>query len=249
MTNNNLFDHVDTTPSEEDVQSYHDLLVGEGKKFRDDEALAKGKIESDRFIQQLQREQAQLRADLDSRLNMEELVQKLGNRTSTVSSTNDIMERQPDPTPVVTPTPVVDPDAIVNIVKNTMTQENTKLQQERNLNAVATQLKKVWGDDWVSKLRKVGASLDLTEAQMDIMAKTSPKVLLQAVMPSQNKVDTNMVTPPRSQILGIPQQAPESGWSKYEKLRKENPSAYYSPKVQLQLERDVRAGKVILPSE
>lgn len=242
-----IFDHVDTTPSEEDIQSYRDLLVGEGKKFKDDEALARGKIESDRFIQQLQREQAQLRADLDSRLNMEDLVKKLGNKTSTVVPTNDNTENQSDPTPTVMPTNVVDPNEIVNLVKNTMTQEQTKLAQEKNLTAVATQLKKVWGDDWVTKLRSAGRSLDLTEAQMDVMAKTSPKALLQAVLPTQSKVDN--VSPPRSTILGIPQQSQESGWSKYEKMRRENPRMYYSPQMQLQLERDVRSGKVVLPSE
>jgi len=40
-------------------------LVGEGRKFNDVEALAKGKLEADRFIEQMKQENASLKADLE----------------------------------------------------------------------------------------------------------------------------------------------------------------------------------------
>lgn len=246
MTDNTIFDQE--VPSIADTpDSYHDRLVGEGKKFKDVEALARGKWEADQTVAARERELREIRDELNKRLNMEELVNKIGKNAPSTPVHNAGLESHEVPTPTVMPTNVVDPNEIVNLVKNTMTQEQTKLQQEKNLNAVASQLQKVWGDDWVTKLRNAGRSLDLTETQMDVMAKTSPKALLQAVMPTQTKVDN--VSPPRSTILGIPQQSQESGWSKYEKMRRENPRMYYSPQIQLQLERDVRAGKVQLPSE
>lgn len=247
MTDNTIFDQE--VPSIADTpDSYHDRLVGEGKKFKDNEALARGKWEADQTVAARERELREIREELNKRLNMEELVNKIGKSASSTSMpTSVVPESHEAPTPTVMPTNVVDPNEIVNLVKNTMTQEQTKLQQEKNLNAVAVQLKKVWGDDWVAKLRNAGSSLDLTEAQMDLMAKTSPKALLQAVLPTQSKVEN--VSPPRSSIMGIPQQPQESGWAKYEQMRRNDPRRYYSPQVQLQLERDVRAGKVQLPSE
>lgn len=246
MTDNTIFDQEVSSP-EDTPETYFDRLVGEGKKFKDNESLARGKWEADQTVAARERELQELRTELNKRLNVEELVNKLGKSASSTPVTPTVPESHETPTPTVMPTTVVDPNEIVNLVKNTMTQEQTKLQQEKNLNAVASQLKKVWGDDWVTKLRNVGRSLDLTEAQMDVMAKTSPKALLQAVMPVQNKVDN--VSPPRSSIMGIPQQPQESGWAKYEQMRRSDPRRYYSPQVQLQLERDVRAGKVQLPSE
>lgn len=250
MTDDTIFDTtVEQSTEDTPETSYYDRMVGDGKKFKDNEALAYSNFEKDRFIEQLKREQKELRDDLNSRLNMEELVNKLGKTASTPAPTGVGLESPSTPTPPVTPTSNgLSIDDVKAAVRNTMTEEQTKLMQEKNLNAVANQLKKAWGDDWVSKLRKQGAMLDLTEAQMDIMAKTSPKALLQAVLPqTTNKVDN--VAPVRSSIMSIPQQPSDSGWNKYEKMRKENPRMYYSPSVQLQLERDVRAGKVILPSD
>lgn len=246
-----LFDQEDNS-QQEDNSSYYDKLVGEGKKFRDNESLARGKFESDNFIENLQRENMELRTELNSRLNMEALVNKIGRgNNSTPPLTGDGLEHGIAPTPIVTPTKAeVDPNEIASIVKNTMTQEHTRLQQENNLKVVAKELKKTWGDNWVDKLRKVGMSLDMSEAQMDLLAKTSPKVLLASVMKHVEKVDNETFTPPRSSVTGLSKPVDEnSGWGYYEKLRKSNPKEYFSTRVQNQLHKDVMSGKVVLPSE
>ena len=79
MTDNTIFDAtVEQSTEDTPETSYYDRMVGEGKKFKDNEALAYSNFEKDRFIEQLKREQKELRDDLNSRLNMEELVNKLG---------------------------------------------------------------------------------------------------------------------------------------------------------------------------
>lgn len=249
MDDNSIFDQTNDDNSNTEIQSHYDLLVGEGKKFKDNEALARGKIESDRFIEKVLREQHELRKELDSRLSMEELVQKLG-KTASTPGTPSGLESPSIPTPNVMPTKAdVDPNEIASIVKNTMTQEYTKLQQEKNIKSVAAELKKAWGDNWVGRLREVGNQLDLTEAQMDTLAKTAPKALLSSVLKETSKVDNTKFVAPKSSITSIPQPQDGNGWSWYEKLRKESPREYYSQRVQMQLHKDVQSGKVVLPSE
>lgn len=51
-------------------------LVGEGKKFKTVEDLARGKLEADAFIQRLQDEAAQIRKELDARLTVEEQLKR-----------------------------------------------------------------------------------------------------------------------------------------------------------------------------
>jgi hypothetical protein len=51
-----MTDVFDTDDQSEATTSALEELVGEGKKFADPEALAKGKLESDNFIEQLKRE-------------------------------------------------------------------------------------------------------------------------------------------------------------------------------------------------
>lgn len=249
---NSIFDQTDETiNSTTEIPSYKDLLVGEGKKFKDDEALARGKYESDRFVESLQRELRETRQELHTRLNMEELVSNIGKNASTSVATAPVLESNPNPNPVVTPTKaVVDPNEVATIVRNTMTQEQTKLAQDKNLTYVASQLKQAWGDSWVDKLKTIGRSLDMTETQMDTLAKTTPKVLLSSVLKDQQKVSNESFTSPRNSIQSglYAYRTDDKGWAAYEKLRKENPREYHTERVQLQLHKDVAAGKVILPS-
>lgn len=65
-------------------------LVGEGKKFRDVAALAAGKVESDKFIEQLKREAADLRKELaeatkgaDTQRTLSEIMEALNRRPQT----------------------------------------------------------------------------------------------------------------------------------------------------------------------
>src|SRR6266853_6356138 len=58
-------------------KKFYDDLVGEGKKFKDPEALARSKIESDRFIANLLREQSEMRETLNKRINEEEFLNRL----------------------------------------------------------------------------------------------------------------------------------------------------------------------------
>lgn len=241
-----MTDTIFDQKNEEEITSYRDRLVGEGKKFKDDEALARGKWEADQFAESLKRENAEMRIELQSRLNMDELVNKLG-KTASTNGTPPSQEPTPSPTPVQ-PTPGLTSDDVQSIVKNTLTKEQTKLQQDRNLTSVANALQKAWGDDWVSKLRKVGNSLDMTEEQMDTLAKTTPKVLLGSVLKEPEKVDNDKFVAPRSSIMGTVKPQDSKGWDYYEQMRKTDPRKYYTASVQAQFHKDVQSGKVILPS-
>lgn len=59
----------DNTPPPAEALS---TLVGEGKKFKDVESLAKAKLEADSFIGKLTDETAKLRAELEKRMTLEE---------------------------------------------------------------------------------------------------------------------------------------------------------------------------------
>ena len=72
-----VFDEATGTPKEETQTSELADLVGEGKKFATVEDLAKGKQESDRFIEQLQGELSGLREDLGKRMTSEQVLEEI----------------------------------------------------------------------------------------------------------------------------------------------------------------------------
>lgn len=71
-----------------------EVLVGEDKKFKSVEDLAKGKLESDKFIDQLQSEMKELREELGTRISVEEALAKVKEQNNEVPSQNTTEERQ-----------------------------------------------------------------------------------------------------------------------------------------------------------
>src|SRR4029450_8159059 len=75
-------------------KNYLEELVGEGKKFKTPEDLARGKAESDSFIERLQKELHGLRNELKSRLQLEEVVDRISSASK--SPISEQPPREPD---------------------------------------------------------------------------------------------------------------------------------------------------------
>ena len=69
---NPLFDPTTIDPAT--IENPLETLVGEGKKFKDADALARAAIEKDRFILQLQAENAQMRTSLKGEQKIDEFL-------------------------------------------------------------------------------------------------------------------------------------------------------------------------------
>jgi len=232
-----IFNNDPSTPHTPD--SYLDELVGEGKKFSDAEALARGKWESDRFIEQLQAETATLRADLASRANLETLVSKIGETgkgASTPAENHSAEERLP-----------ITPEAIKDIIKNVITEDKVLSTRDANLSYCEGELRKSYGDGYVSKLREVTKSLGLTEKYVDDLAATAPKALLALVNANApQKVD---VSAPKGSVFSgnFNGKTATKDWAYYQNLRKTNPRLYYSVEVQSEMHTKAMKGELEFP--
>lgn len=243
-----LYNNTET--HSEEISSYQDLLVGEGKKFNDAEALARGKYESDRYIEQLQRENKELRTDLNGRSNLEQLVSELQKTgTSTLTNTDSSSERHSGSNPALDAGNQVTKEAIAEIVKSLVTESKTQDARESNINRCVTELKKVYGDSYVNKLEETSRKLNLSKKYLDDLASTSPEALLQLVGAPAPKVD---VTAPRSSVTSSLSTASSKGgkkdWAYYQNLRKTNSREYFSVGVQNEIHQRVLAGDLDIPS-
>jgi len=223
-----LFKPLDETHVEEPA-SYKDALVGEGKKFKDEEALARAKWESDQFIKKVTAENEQMRKELATRMTLEEFWEKT---KTTQSKTNeddgDTLRREP-----VAQTNAPKPEDIVEMVRRELTEEKTKSQKAQNVEYVRQELTKTWGPDFSEKLARKAAELGSTPEFLGSMAETQPKAFL-ALMVGQptGKPATNDYVPPRSAVTSPTQIGNQRNFAYYEKMRKENSNLYWTPRVQ-----------------
>lgn len=231
-----------------DVNHFEEL-VGEGKKYKDVEALAKAYAHLDRQYQHVTKtEMTGLRNELDSRLALEELVEKLSSAqthrasesASNNSHHNEGHERRDDDHGTRNQG-VLTREEIAELVRQSLTEEQTKKSQEANLNRCANEMKKAWGPDYVSQLRTVQKTLGVSDETLDHLAKTSPELFLNAVVGNTRIESPSSFSAPRSQV-NTTASAMRSGNSSLDReynelssLMKTNPSRYWSKEVQNRL--------------
>lgn len=233
--------------AELEVHSYAELLVGEGKKFKDLESLARGKYEADQFIEKLVREQSELRKDMEARLSLEDLVSKLGSNSGANSQqphAADEGRRQEN----LEKNESAD---INNLIEAAIEKKQTELTRQSNLREVEQELKKAWGSNYLDKLRKAADELGVSPAFIDDVAAKAPRAAVALLLEKGNgeRKATVDVSPPRSgtNTLGMRSDS-EAARTKdfYTKMRKENPKAYWSPKVQMEIHELAMQGKLQL---
>lgn len=218
----------------EDQSVTLDTLVGEGKKFATADDLAKAKAESDRFIQQLQAENAELRKTVTTPDRTQEILDRL-----------EALNRKPDPVtpPVVTPpaqrTENLDTRQLTEEdILRLMTQREQKAQATRNVETVKTQLKEKFGDSYPQVLKSLQEQMGVTQDFLNNIAATSPKAFLQLLPQGKSE---GVFTPPPSNTTQQ-QFQPTGGKAKplshYNQLKAEDKAKYFSPAVQNQMYKD-----------
>lgn len=158
-----LFNEV-TTP-EVEVESALVELVGEGKKFKDPESLARGKMESDLHIAEQARRLQELEQELARRKTAEEILEqiKTGKQTG---------EEQ---TPPTQNQQVATPD-IQKIVSEHLAREKSLETKTRNGQAVSDRLVKEFGSEVEAnkEINKKARELNLSVQDLQEQALRSP---------------------------------------------------------------------------
>lgn len=233
-------------------KNYLEELVGEGKKFKSQEDLARAKLESDAFIARLQGELQGIRTELNTRLTVEQMMDKItAAKEATNSNTNGNQ-------------PVVNGDSgakslteedLTALVEDRISKIEKARIQESNLNQVRQVLTEKFGADFPSHLKQTAATLGVGEEFLNNLAKEQPKAFLALVgqeVPKTSNPQPNLFTPTPSQQIPRTSSFTPTGERKksfYDDLKTKDAAAYWSPKVQNQMHQDaIKLGEVFFDS-
>lgn len=209
-----------------------DQLVGEGKKFKDIEALAKSKIESDNYIQILTARMDELRADhlklqeeRNSSAHLQELIDRLDNRRN-----------EPAQTPPGNDVKPLQPEDIQKLLDTELTKRESAAKQAENLRISQNKLRQVFGEDYQTILKQKLEELDITPEYADNLAKTNPTVFSRTF---------GLDEPPRPAPMNLPRSSvrqtqftpsvQKKDWAYYQELKKGDSRMYLDPKVSLDM--------------
>ena len=230
-----------------------EALVGEGKPFKDINALAKGKLEADTFIEQLKAENSQMLAKL-TKAEQESL------QGGTINSVLEAVRQLSGSGTPNDPAPPgegneagnqssLNEEDVASVVAKLLQKNETVKTQANNFDTVRNAFQKQYNDPDKARLQYKAAaeSLGMTEEQLDEFSKMNPKLVLRAA--GLEQAFKSNQTPP-SYLSGdkpgdsgegaIIDTAKDNTW--WEEQRKAKGNAwYFRPKVQQAYWKDVKA--------
>lgn len=211
-------------------QSVIEQLVGEGKKFKDAEALARGKMEADTYIETLKKELAAKEAELAKQNHAAELLEEL-RRSKAKEHTPDDDDGAPQNRDN-TKSDKGDVD-FKALVKEVLSEQDTEQRVAKNVALVNETLTKMWGDKAQDQLKAKAAELGVSMDFLKSTAGTSADAFFRLIG-EKAKVDGLKFESSSVRTESLPSSG-EKTWEYYQKLRKENPQLYRSNKIQQEI--------------
>jgi YesN/AraC family two-component response regulator len=221
-------------------KNYVEELVGESKKFKTVEELARGKYEADQFIERLKQEQAALREELNSRKRLEEVADLLSSQQK-----NQSIEGQPPARDDGDKNTALTPEQLEKMLEERLTKREQQQVRDKNINTVKEKLTEAFGQNYAAKLQQEANALGVSKEYLTNLAAESPSAFFRLVGldASTKQQQGNLFSPPASsvnQAAFAPNVTGERTMSYYDKLKNDDPRTYWSPKVQNEMHRDAQ---------
>lgn len=234
-------------PNSGETTSFLEKLVEtKGEQWKDPETIAKGKLEADAHIAQLEAQLAGMREDMAKQEYAKELLAKLEGtegQTSQASSST-----QTSATSENTTSETVDLD---KLLEEKLAAREAASKAEGNSKRVEEGLVKAFGTEARTVVQNKAKELNMSLSQLEGLAKESPDAFLRLVGADTAK-KTPSITPTSNFNITPNENTTSRSWSDLQELRKTKPSEYWSPAVQNEImrlqEEAKRSGGSFVPS-
>lgn len=210
---------------------------------RELETLKKRVNDKDAHISTLEKENADWRKEVSTRMSLEEFFEKSSNRAAS-NDGNNPHERE-TPARVVDNKASISKEEIADIVRNTLSTEVTRAKRNQNIEDTKAQLREALGSDYVAKLTEKMEALGVGPEFIDEVAGKSPKAVLNLLGISKTeeiRQPERGYEAPQSRRSTTINETPNGVRDKayYDSLRKSDPKKFFTPEVQLQRMKDAK---------
>ena len=212
-------------------------LVGVGKKFKDLEALALGKVESDKFVTDLQTQLNEVKSKLTEQDNAKNLLDQLQNastNTNTVKPVEDPVSTKLEDNTLSK----ASEDDLRNLVDKALKDREVQSKADDNLKIVRDALEKEYGTEATAKLKAVASELGLTESYIDTIASQSPAAIFQLIGKANKEFQPNVNTTVRTEGVNLSSTNDKRNAKFYSDMYKENRKEWSSLEMQNQMVAD-----------
>jgi hypothetical protein len=216
------------------------LVETRGETWSNPEVIAKGKIEADAYIKTLEEQLAAMREDLGKNDYASKLLEQLQSKApdpttgkAVESNNNNLSGTDADGNTNQT----ASDDDLKSLVEKTLTEREALATVEQNLSSVTRQLEADYGTEANAKVNEKAKELGISLSRMEELAKESPSAFFALLGGTKKPIASMAQGSIRTEGVAY-QNTNDRDWSYYQKLRRENKSTYYTPKVQKQILED-----------
>ena len=209
-------------------------LVGEGKKYKTTEDLARGRLEEDIHIKRLEEEAKVLRDQVAAAKNVDDILAAIQAKAASEGTPPE--KNDEDEGKVVLPPSGLTAEQVAKIVAEQLKGSETAKQKEANRLKSNELMTKMFGDKAKEKFESKASSPEL-RATLIQLAEVNPTdfISLFKEQGTQSVTDNSSVN---LNVLNVTQNtgsAEQGTQLYYSEMRKKNPKQYYSPAVQLEM--------------
>lgn len=229
---------TDLLPELDPNKNYYQELVGEGRKFKDNEGLAKSKYYADQTIEVMKRRMDELRTDnlqlrenVMTRDSVKEMFDQLSATKTTGENTLNTMD-QPSTSP--------DPKDYEAMIFSKISEYESRKKESDNYSSVKDRLTQQYGDNFPRVLKQRSTELGLSDEDLTSLARKSPSAFFKMLELDKPREDT-FQAPIRSNQRNdnfAPSGAKKRTWSYYQELKKSHPEMYFDSKITSQMAKD-----------
>jgi len=224
-----------TTPQESFVAK---LVEAKGENWKDPEVLAKGKLEADNYIKELERQLKEMQEDMSKQDYAKSLLDQLQNKAADpITAKTAMPNNDTGGTTGGNTNPSLSEEDLKSLVEKTLTAREQENTVKQNLAIVDQELEKSYGTEARATIQKKAEELGISLQRMQEIASESPSAFFTLI--GEPKKSFNPMVQGSVRTEGVNMQAStDRNWDYYQKLRRENRNLYYTPKVQRQLMED-----------
>ncbi|CAB4170081.1 hypothetical protein UFOVP1528_40 [uncultured Caudovirales phage] len=230
-TTTNVTPNDNTSSSGDPTTGPVATLVGEGRKYRSIDDLAKAYLSADEFLERIKGENAELREQLNKAKTIDDVLERLKTDTSSTSTDHDV---------TTSPSGLSAKD-VQRIVSETISSAEGTRTRDGNLQKADAEMRKVFGDKAGEVFAKEAATPQMRKALMDLAA-VSPEKFVALFAPARTgNTSVESGSSVNSAALNGGNATGREGDSSckeyYDSLRRKEPAKYYSQAFQLQMNK------------
>lgn len=229
---------------EEQTSFLEKLVQAKGENWKDVEVLAKGKLEADDYIAQLEEQAKQLREDMAKQDYAKQLLAELQTKATEPTSVKTEAPKDNSGTRTDGNTqPKVGGDDLKSLVSQTMLDLEKEKVITSNVTFVSQELEKTYGTDATAFVARKAQELGMSLSRLEDIAKESPTAFFTLIGEAKKEIPSMINSTIKTEAANLTS-SNERDWNYYQDLRRKNKSLYFDPKTQQQLLADKkRLGK------